>query len=84
MLRRKKQVSQNDPRTHVHCFTGEPGNPSFGDAAQSPSGSGTLRQRECRHTQATVDLDEARTHDIDQRKIAKEFAHLVAQAIKDL
>lgn len=35
-------------------------------------------------TQVTVDLDEARKHDIDQRKIAKEFAHLVAQAIKDL
>jgi hypothetical protein len=34
--------------------------------------------------EATVDLDKARKHDTDQRKIAKEFARLVAQAIKDL
>ncbi|MEK6283204.1 MAG: hypothetical protein AABN95_22845 [Acidobacteriota bacterium] len=34
-------------------------------------------------TEPTLDLAEARKHEINQRKIAKEFAHLVASAIKD-
>lgn len=34
-------------------------------------------------TEPTLDLADARKHEINQRKIAKEFAHLVALAIKD-